>query len=208
MAQANATVGAGPRIRDARLKHWKGFELADLAVFRVRHVGLAVEIPYFDEECELYRRKVFPLSGHVRATWTGPSKPQIPYGLETLRFGGNTLFLTEGESDSLALRLAFPRTPVLGIPGASAWQAEWAEYAKRFAVVYLSFDGDSGGRKLVDTVWPDVPQARMLRLTGGNDTRDVLQRQGRDAYEVLLDDADLGAGLSKAILAAAERSAG
>ncbi len=84
--------------------------------FGVRVAGLAFVVPYFTEAGELYREKAFsfaPASGACRTIWLGDHKPQIPYGLETLKLGGHRCFLTEGESDSWALRLAYQRTPVL-----------------------------------------------------------------------------------------------
>jgi hypothetical protein len=188
---------------------WKGFDLAELGRrFGVRLVGAACLVPYLTEAGDVYREKLFPIAvtaSGCRTTWLGPSKPQIPYGLETLRLGGEVAFLTEGESDCWALRLAFEETPVLGVPGASAWQTEWAELLDSVEVVYLSFDGDDAGRRLADRVWADLGRkARWVRMLRGLDTRDVLQRYGAHVFEAMLRDADYGHELGVAFDARAE----
>ena len=71
-------------------------------------------------------------------------------------------------------------------------EAEWAPLLRRFPIIYLSFDADEAGRSLLGEVWPSLPWARRVRLPDGMDTRDVLQRDGEEAYKRLLDDADYG----------------
>ncbi len=139
---------------------WKGIPAKQLAA------GSASASPASRSSCptsprqasstERKRSAFAPASGACRTIWLGDHKPQIPYGLETLKLGGQRCFLTEGESDSWALRLAYQRTPVLGIPGASSWQREWAQLLDRFDAVYMSFDGDDAGRQLTDRVWADL----------------------------------------------------
>jgi DNA primase len=167
---------------------WKGFALADLAQFGIQPTLEGIEIPYFTRDGQRYRHKLCRHDGSTQ--WLGASKPQIPYGCETIReHGGSTAILTEGESDALALRLAYPTVPVLGIPGASSWQAAWKRVLHGFEVIYLSFDGDEAGDRLADSVMRDIPAARLLAIPRGFDTRDVLQVCGKPAYRVLLEEA-------------------
>src|SRR5690606_15544649 len=92
-----------------------------------------IYVPYRTPDGKMYREKVFPLQpDRLRSWWSGPPKPQIPYGLETLQLGGNRCFLTEGESDAWALRAANPQVPVLCLPGADSWQDEWVAYLESF----------------------------------------------------------------------------
>jgi hypothetical protein len=167
---------------------WKGFRLSTLRQFGITVQGGEVDVPYLTRAGEHYRTKRFHADGSQR--WVGESKPLIPYGAETLRDRTREVFLTEGESDALALRIAFPASAVLGIPGASAWKSEWAALVEPFDAVYLSFDSDKAGRRLFDAVKADVPNYRPVLLPEGADTRDVLQILGRRDFNILLAVAD------------------
>lgn len=151
-----------------------------------------MEVPYFTQDRQHYRTKRFPWSGEPRSLWLGPSKPQLPYGLWRLPREGDAVILTEGESDTIALALAFPKVPVLGLPGSGSWQREWWGYVADYRRVYLSFDADRGGRELFDAVKADVPEYRQVLLPEGADTRAFLQLLGRVAYKVLIEVADRG----------------
>lgn len=146
-------------------------------------------VPYKTLTGDPYRCKEFSAEGKP-LRWVGSSKRQLPYGLETIPTGRDTAFLTEGESCAWTLRASFPHAAVLGLPGASSWQAEWAQLLAPFPIVYLSFDNDPPGIELLDRVWPTIPRARRVKLPAGSDTRDVIQLEGEERYEALLDDAD------------------
>lgn len=178
---------------------WKGFELSDLRTFGVKRNGAGVEIPYFTRTGKHWRSKVFMPDG--KSWWLGESKAQIPYGLETLKLRSldrPTVILTEGESDALALRLAFPKLPVLGIPGASSWKAEWTPCVDDFLSIYLSFDADDAGEELARSVKASLPLARVIRLPDGADTRDVLQLLGRNSFKLLVEEARASAEVTAA----------
>lgn len=159
---------------------------------------------YFTTERKFWRTKLFPWSGEPPSRWLGPSKAQIPYGLWRFPREGDAVVLCEGESDTLAFALAFPKVPVLGIPGSQSWKSDWVRLFEGYRRVYLSFDGDPAGdgrslpdkraipysQSLVGRVKVDLPHARPLMLPDYGDTRDVLQLLGRRAYKVLVDTAD------------------
>jgi hypothetical protein len=175
---------------------WKGFDLADLRAFGLKQTAAGVEIPYFTRKGKHWRSKVFKPNGDTY--WLGKSKAQIPYGLETLNLGGPAVVLTEGESDALALRLAFPKLPVLGIPGASSWKAEWTTCLDDFLSIYLSFDADKAGEKLTCSVQASLPFVVALRLPESADTRDVIQQLGKGAFKVLVEEARASAEVTAA----------
>lgn len=181
------------------MDRWKGFPLEALKRFHYRRGEHGVELPYLTRKGEVYRWKLFPDNKEYKARWVGDSKPQIPFGLESLKLGGKVLFVTEGESDTIALRLAFPKHPVIGIPGASSWEPRWAEVTTDlFEAVYLCFDADEAGdgtytgkehqpkTNLLKEVKQDVPHYRYVMLPKGADTRAFLQAIGLPAYKVLL----------------------
>lgn len=169
------------------MEKWKGFPLDALKQFGYRRGQHGIELPYLTREGKVYRWKLFPDNREYKARWVGDSKAQIPFGLETLDRDG-PLILTEGESDAVALRLAFPKMPVLGIPGASSWKDEWTPILDDFAVVYLSFDADPAGASLAASVRMSRPDARVIQLPDGADTRDLLQRLGKDAYVSIIEE--------------------
>jgi 5S rRNA maturation endonuclease (ribonuclease M5) len=177
---------------------WKGFSIDQLREFGIKANDEGVWVPYYNRDRSLFRAKLFAHDG--RSWWLGgQGKGQIPYGLEQLATGGDALVLTEGESDTLALRVAWPNVVAIGIPGASSWKSEWKCVADGFERVYLSFDADEPGRKLADRVALDIPQAKALNLPPGSDTRSVLQQLGKSAYKVLIEAAEASRSFDRAI---------
>jgi len=173
-----------------RLSSWKGMDVFYLEHFGIKVNDEGVWVPYYKRDNTLFRAKLFKHDG--RSYWLGgQGKGQIPYGLEQLRKPTKVLVLTEGESDTLALRIAWPDTiTAIGVPGASSWKPEWAVIAEGFERVYLSFDGDDAGEKLSEAVKVDLPDAKRLYLPRGSDTRAVLQQLGKRAYKALIEAAE------------------
>ena len=66
-------------------------------------------IPYRTVNDQLYREKLIRLGGAAR--WLGPSRPQIPYGLETLRFGGPSGVRRGGRVLRLVAEASLPPDP-------------------------------------------------------------------------------------------------
>jgi DNA primase len=161
-----------------------------LRQFGIRANDEGVWVPYYRRDRTLFRAKLFAYDG--RSWWLGgKGKGQIPYGSEQLQAGGKALVLTEGESDTLALRLAWPDSIVaIGIPGASSWRSEWKVIGDGFDRIYLSFDADEAGQSLAERVALDLPEAKVLHLPPGSDTRAVIQQLGKRAYRALIDAAE------------------
>lgn len=105
-----------------------------------------VRIPYYDNTGkEVTFRKRYPKTARSRFKWkAGSAGKLLMYGEEALgeiRQAGY-VFVVEGESDTQTLR--FLGLPVLGVPGASNFKAEWA--AKLVGVnIYLHIEPDVGG---------------------------------------------------------------
>lgn len=123
----------------------------------------AIKIPYYDsagdEAVVRFRLTLQKGQKDARFKWRNGSKGKIiPYGLWRLssaRHDGYVL-LVEGESDCQTLW--FYGIPALGIPGASNWRKEWADYLAGFEV-YLWQEPDMGGETLtlkVGTLMPDI----------------------------------------------------
>jgi len=120
-----------------------GFSLADYAsaknlpVAFLKSVGVgeiyyqgqqAVRIAYADEDgAEIAVRFRLALKGEDRFRWRRGSHV-APYGLPRLNLARQAgyIVLVEGESD--AQTLWYHGLPALGLPGASTWRAEWADY--------------------------------------------------------------------------------
>ncbi|WAM33268.1 DUF927 domain-containing protein [Caldicellulosiruptor morganii] len=96
-----------------------------------------VEIPYYDEEGKFLRARIrhHPKSEN-RFTW-GKGKGTYPYGLWKINeaYKKGYIVVVEGESDTHTLWLN--DYPALGIPGATAFKAEWAKYFEGLKV-YIS----------------------------------------------------------------------
>ncbi len=180
---------------------YKGFSQDQLAQFGVEFQGDRIVVPYYTTKGAVWRRKVFQPGGAPAVFWEGESKAQVPYGLETVQLGGEIVFLTEGESCSWALRVAYPNIPVLGVPGAQAWKQDWAGIVKGFKRVYLLFDADKAGRQCRERVLEDLPDARDVVWPDGLDTRDVLQHEqmGRSFCSAAILEAEAALGRDIAV---------
>ena len=91
----------------------------------------AVRMPYYDRGgSEVAVRMRIALTGAERFRWRTGSRLH-PYGLWRLPESGYIL-LFEGESDTQTAW--FHDLPALGIPGATNWKRDWAEYLSGLTV--------------------------------------------------------------------------
>lgn len=114
--------------------------------------GSRVMIPYLSENGELVASRYRNGPGsNLRFTWQRGAKAML-YGLWRLKefkAQGAEIVLVEGESDTHTLW--YHGVPALGIPGASTFKPEWAQYLKGFTV-YLCQDADEAGMTCLDNI--------------------------------------------------------
>lgn len=111
-----------------------------------------VVIPYYSESGELVANRYRNGPGsHIRFTWQRGAKAML-YGLWRLkefREQGSEIILVEGESDTHTLW--YHGIPALGIPGATTFKPEWAQFLQGFTV-YLCQDADEAGEVCLDNL--------------------------------------------------------
>jgi len=130
----------------------------------------AVEIPYFGQSDQvLATRYRVGLTGD-RFRWQKDTRPQL-YGLQKLEWikESRQVILVEGETDFATLD--FAGFPVLGVPGASTWDDQWAYYVRGLDV-YLFQEPDQGGDTLLG------------KLLASNITVRVITEGAKDATEL------------------------
>jgi Toprim-like len=184
---------------------WKGIsflvlDAAGFVVFRNE-----VRLPYRERAGAIRFWRVKRADGRE---WFEPKPTEagglIPFGLETLplHLQGDELedvclFITEGESDCLALREVFaewsrfPRgVRVVALPGARSWRRTWRMYFARFPVIVVVPDGDPSGDRMARAVRADLPWSRLVLLPEGKDVREIVQSGGGEALLPYLEDAE------------------
>jgi hypothetical protein len=172
------------------LRPWKGISGLTLGRAGVTVDGELVKVPYYRADYNVHNTRVFSASG--RCWWQEKDLELLPYGLELLHSAPDDcpVLVSEGESDCLAIREAFPDCAVFGVPGAKTWRPEWAMYLERFLVVYAIGDGDQPGQDLNRSIVRDIPWARSVKLPAGEDARSILQRDGARALDPYLGEAE------------------
>jgi len=141
----------------------------------------AVVMPYVDEGGRV-------LVSRYRIALNGPNHYRQPqrtrlalYGLNHLEEarGVGRIVLVEGETDTATLRLA--GMPVLGIPGAQAWRAEYAALLEGLDV-YLWREPDKGGDSLSANVVQSLATVRIIEAPAeAKDPNQLWLHAGRDA---------------------------
>jgi DNA primase len=99
--------------------------------------------------------------------------------------------ITEGPADAITAALALDgveRVAVIGVPGASNWRDEWAEYVEGLSVV-ICRDDDSAGESFAQKVGESLSSAATAVTPPAHDLSDLLIRSGLDAVRGLLLDA-------------------
>ncbi|MBC7234246.1 MAG: hypothetical protein H5T69_00270 [Chloroflexi bacterium] len=161
----------------ARAKRLPADFLRTIGVDELVYNGASrVVIPYYDRDGqEVARRYRFSLVGKRRFAWARGSRAH-PYGLWRLddAHAAGYVILVEGESD--AQTLWHYGIPALGIPGASTWRADWAEYLRNATpgatptatpAVYVWQEPDQGGKAFVQKVGQTLPEARIIEAPQG-----------------------------------------
>src|SRR5215210_7872333 len=120
--------------------------LKSLGLKEYRHLGEpAVSMPYLDENGEvLLTRSRVSLTGKPKVKTRKGDKHRL-YGLwklEEARKAGYAI-LVEGESDT---QVGWHHgEPVIGVPGATGFQGEWADELGDIAKIYAIVEPDEGG---------------------------------------------------------------
>ncbi len=184
---------------------WKGISYLVLEPAGVVVQPSGVRIPYREPAGSGRYWRVKRADGRE---WFEPKPSRrgglIPLGVETLsleaerdELSGACLFVTEGESDALALREAFaewslfPRGVfVIALPGAGSWRREWRTYLERFETIFVIPDGDPAGDRMARAVRRDLRWTRLVMLPEGDDARSIVQAGGGGALVPHLEDAD------------------
>jgi hypothetical protein len=128
------------------------------------HGKPAVRIPYYDqggsETTVRLRLTLQKTKREDRFRWRKGSKVQ-PYGLWRLpdAHKAGYIILVEGESDCHTLW--YHGLPALGIPGATTWQAAWADHLAGLTV-YAWQEPDQGGDSLIPKVGASLPELRVI----------------------------------------------
>lgn len=196
-----------------RERPWKGISYLVTEPAGLVFEGDLVKAPYRLPDGAVWNWRVLAPNG--RCWWETPGLELIPLGLETLppipKRDGWALLIGEGESDCLALREAFAGVgtgsdrrgyAILGLPGAGTWRPSFGAFTYGFESIYVVGDGDAAGRRMLDAVCRDLPNAHPIFLPEGEDARSLLQRKGSRALDVFLRRADELAFIVAALLGA------
>ena len=144
----------------AAVKHLPVDFLASLGLATVHLQGRpAVKMPYFDADgAEIGARLRVALGGKNRFRWRRRTRVH-PYGLWRRDRAAGYVILCEGESD--AQTFWYHGIPALGVPGASNWQAAWAEYVQG-VTVYVWQEPDQGGATFGARVGASLPDCLIV----------------------------------------------
>jgi hypothetical protein len=167
---------------------WKGLGAVVLWEAGVRRDerGL-VRVPYRLAGGTVHNEKVF---GRERSWWATTGLPLIPFGLERIpdipERRQRLLWIAEGESDALCLREHYAGwrgrpVIVLGVPGAGSWREEWAAYTLGWHARYVFPDADRAGERMARRV--TERGGIVVWLPPGEDVREVVQRDGPEALD-------------------------
>ena len=133
-----------------------------------------VRIPYYDEQGHELRARFRSRTGKW---WEGHDLPIYLYGRDRLvdAAQGDAVLVVEGESDCHALWSA--GLLAVGVPGATCWKKEWAQYLKGLEV-YVWEEPDQGGPQLVRSLAADFPEIGVIRTEEAKDACELYQSLG------------------------------
>lgn len=145
-------------------------------------------IPYFDRRgvCALQFRCLWNHNHKERgcAKYLFPYKQSVTlFNLPALLSIERVIHLTEGALDAVVLTEALGM-PVVGVPGADAWQSHWPAHFRGFDQIVLWADGDEAGGKMADR-WQREVGAEVIRLPEGQDVNSYYLEFGGEALKSL-----------------------
>ena len=138
------------------------------ALMYPRHDAVGTTLGWKVRELSTSRQYNFPSGIPLRDT--------VPF---VAREGTTPLCICEGETDALSLAslkmwACLDDPMIIAIPGATAFNNEWASLYAEHDEVLLFPDPDDAGEKLVQKVCGLLPRTRVVRLSNGMDLRKSL----------------------------------
>lgn len=98
----------------------------------------------------------------------------------------DTIHVTEGELDCLALKQVFPEHPVVGIPGVTQWKPHAPFHFHGFERVLLWMDGDPAGASLGDKIRRALDIAEVVPVPSGLDVTDLYVSVGAEVMRSMI----------------------
>lgn len=171
-------AGGGLSVNELALaKALPGELLRDLGVRDGQnHKQPCVEIPYSDLAGEVIAvHKRLRLVGEPRFLWRKGDHVAL-YGLGALEGARQSDFviIVEGETDVWACRYA--GIPAVGVPGATVFKPEWAEFFTGIRHVFIWREPGQGGDKFVQLVGNALPNAKVIVPPDVKDPSDLWLR--------------------------------
>ena len=177
---------------------WETRKIPEATIRRYK-VGCTVDdtsivFPCYDEAQGLIGYSQRALGDGTRKHTT--RGPVCLFGIQACKPNG-TLYICEGQTDTLALSSIYPADSVVGIPGASTAKAcakRHASWLRRFQSIYIVMDGDDPGRQAANDLRELLPAQRVKTVTVD---------EGMDVSEYLMNDRvdDLKRHISMAVSA-------
>jgi len=143
----------------------------------------AVRIAYYDDMGrEAKPRYRVSMTGKARFFWAKGAKA-IAYGLWRLKVAKEAGYIVVVEGESDCHTLWYHDVPALGIPGASLWRSEYADYLEGLRV-YVWQEPDKGGKQFVADVCASLSDALVIQPDKYKDVSDY-HVAGEDVAAVL-----------------------
>lgn len=145
-----------------------------------------IVIPYISDGIIVkVRGRINPSTESDRKYLDCPGAQKLPYIPQTIDPKEEVLVC---ESEFSALLAVQNGIQAIGVPGAGSWEKSWF---KNLTNIFLSFDGDDGGREGMTKFAQEVPEFRRVDLPEGFDVTEYLVSFGVDSFRKLLDNAVL-----------------
>lgn len=140
------------------------------------HVRGKLAIPYLSPTGEVGTirfRSIGETSGPKYLSMANDT-PRL-FNVSDLELPVTGIVMTEGEFDAMIIKQC--GYPVVGVPGASAWQTVWRRLLIQYNVVYLLHDDDDAGREMVKAISSHLDNIRPIPMDHG-DVNDYYLRNG------------------------------
>jgi hypothetical protein len=201
---ADLTINMSEEMVYEPVLHWfnkKGINPDTVQYFGITVSGpdddTAIHFPYSDIEGNFFgmKHRYGVLEGKRSFSWV-KGLEVIPFNLREAN--RSTLFVCEGETDTMRLRQELGDTPdvgVLGIPGIQTWNDSWLPYFDTAETVYIILDNDEDYNVIskVDEAWLKIRRAlgsrakRVVLPKGTKDTCEFFQEYDLDALRYIVE---------------------